>query len=138
MSAREGSAELKRILLAEDDDAIRMIAAMALELGGMHVVQCASGIEALRAIPASDAQMAVLDVMMPGMNGLETLARLREDPATAGLPVVFLTARIMPQDIADYRARGVAHVIFKPFDSATLAGQLRAVWARHGAHQARP
>ena len=122
--------ELKRVLLVEDNEAIRMVARMALELDGLETIECGSGEDALRAAPGSGAQLMVLDVMMPGMNGLQTLEALRAIPACASTPVVFLTARVMPQDVAEYKAKGAFEVIVKPFDAATLGRRLREIFAR--------
>ena len=68
---------------------------------------------------------------MPGMDGPATLARLRQDPATAAIPVVFLTANSDPSDIANYIALGALDVIAKPYNPMTLADQVREVWAKY-------
>ena len=129
-------AELKRVLLVDDDEAIRMIARMALELGGLEVVECASGAEALRRAPRARADLILLDVMMPQMSGLHTLEALRRLTETAATPVVFLTARVMPKDVAEYRALGAEEVIVKPFDAAELPAHLRAIWVRSAPREA--
>jgi len=123
--------ELRRILYVEDDESIRVVGAMALKVvGGFEVIVCASGAEALAQAPGAGADLIVLDVMMPGMDGPETLAGLRRIAQTAATPVVFLTAQVQPAEVAELRALGAAAVFSKPFDPMALPGQLRAIWAR--------
>jgi CheY-like chemotaxis protein len=123
---------LRRILVAEDDPDIRAVVALALgRVGGLEVTCCADGLAALEAVPSSRPDLMLLDVMMPELDGLETLARLRADPATAAIPVVFMTARVQPRDLETYHARGALAVIAKPFDPMTLAHQLRKLHADH-------
>jgi CheY-like chemotaxis protein len=121
---------LRRILYVEDDESIRTVAVIMLQIiGHFEVVACASGAEALTQAPSARADLILLDVMMPGMSGPETLARLRAIPETATTPVVFLTARVQPGRVAELRALGAADVIAKPFDAMTLPDKLRAIWA---------
>ena len=75
-------------------------------------------------------QLILLDVMMPGMDGPETLSRLRQLPGSAALPVVFMTAKVQSHEIDIYRNLGAAEVIIKPFDPMTLADQISAIWAQ--------
>lgn len=121
---------LDRVLVAEDDPDILAVVALALgRVGGMAVTCCQDGVAALNQVPAVLPDLVLLDVMMPELDGLETLARLRLDPRTAAIPVVFMTARVQPRDLESYRARGAAGVIAKPFDPMTLAQQLRKLHA---------
>lgn len=130
MSARA----LKRILFVEDDDEIRTIARMVLEkLGGFEVIACASGAEALAAAPGAAADLLLLDVMMPNMNGPSTLKALREIPATARTPAIFMTARVQPAEIAQYLSLGAVDVIQKPFDPMELSANIEEIWSRHAA-----
>lgn len=104
---------------------------MVLQMvGKFEVVGCASGAEALAQAPAARADLILLDAMMPGMDGPETLARLRGLPETAATPVVFLTARVQPQEVAELRALGAVEVLAKPFEPMTLPDKLRQIWAR--------
>jgi CheY-like chemotaxis protein len=121
--------DLRRILFVEDDPDIQVVAAMALEsLGGFAVLSCGSGDEALSRVSEFSPDLVLLDVMMPGMDGLATLQALRRRPDTAGTPVVFMTARVQAQEIARYRELGAADVIAKPFDPMTLADTVRSIW----------
>ena len=122
---------LTRILYVEDDADIRSVAGFALEaVGGFVLAACASGEEALATAPGFAPQLLLLDVMMPGMDGPETLAALRALPGTAATPAVFMTAKVQPQEVARYRALGAIDVISKPFDPMTLSDEIRAIWAR--------
>lgn len=123
--------ELRRILYVEDDESIRTVGVMTLEaVGGFEVVECSSGAEALARAQSARADLILLDVMMPGMDGPQTLAGLRKIPQTAATPVVFLTARVQPAEVAELRVLGAVDVLAKPFDPMALPGQLRAIWAR--------
>lgn len=127
------SAVLQRVLYVEDDSDIRTIASMALEVvGGLTLQACASGAEALAAAGPFAPQLLLLDVMMPGMDGPTTLARLREQPALRDVPVIFMTAKVQASEVAQYKALGALGVISKPFDPMTLAGQVQALWQQRG------
>ena len=116
-----------RILYVDDDPDIRHIVALSLSLDPLIEARfAASGEEALAMLKsAALPDVAVLDVMMPEMGGLELLDRLRADPATADLPVLFMTARAREADVATYRARGARGVIVKPFDPLSLGAAIR-------------
>jgi two-component system, OmpR family, response regulator len=119
---------LRRILFVEDDPDIQVVATLALEsLGGFSVVSCGSGMEALSRFGEVAPDLVLLDVMMPGMDGLETLVALRRLPA-GDVPVVFMTARVQAHEIARYQEMGAADVIAKPFDPMTLAETVQAIW----------
>ena len=123
------SEELKRMMLVEDDADIRTVAVMALEMvGGLEVRAASSGAEALEIVGDYAPQLIVLDVMMPGMNGPEVLEKLRANPATAAIPVIFLTAKAQEDEVARLRALGVIDVVAKPFDPMTLADTLKSLW----------
>jgi two-component system, OmpR family, response regulator len=120
---------LNRILYVEDEPDIRFVAEMALQaVGGFSVISCASGEEALRAAPAARADLLLLDVMMPGMDGPGTLKALRALAATAHTPVIFMTAKVQAAEVATYKALGALEVIAKPFDPMTLAARIQQIW----------
>ena len=123
--------KLERVLYVEDDPDIREVARMALEVvGGLDVCCCASGAEAVARAETYDAQLIVLDVMMPEMDGPATLSALRASSRLIGVPVVFVTAKVQPSEIAEFLALGVSDVVAKPFDPMTLSDSLRTIWAR--------
>lgn len=115
-----------RILYVDDEPDLREIALLALSLdAGLEVRTAASGAEAITTVSDWMPDLVLLDVMMPGMDGPATLARLRENPRTAQLPVVFITARAQPQDLQTFATLDARGVIAKPFDPMTLAQQVR-------------
>ena len=123
-------APLQRILYVEDDPDIRTIATLALEdVGGLTLEVCGSGAEALERAGRFQPDLLLLDVMMPDMDGPQTLASLRLLPGTAATPVVFMTGKSQPGEAAQLLSLGALGVIGKPFDPMLLAQQLRAMWA---------
>jgi two-component system, OmpR family, response regulator len=126
--------ELKRILYVEDEPDIQTVAKLALEMvGGFTLETCSSGQEALDKAAAFAPQLLLLDVMMPGMDGPATLAGLRALSATADVPAIFMTAKVQPGEVEQYRQLGAIDVIPKPFDPMTLSETLRNIWKRsHG------
>ncbi len=117
-----------RILYVDDEADIREIVQLSLELDpDLEVRSCASGEEGLELAAAWRPNLILLDVMMPGMDGPTTFARLREQPETAGIPVVFITARTQMQEVQRFRELGARGVLAKPFDPMTLADQVRAL-----------
>lgn len=125
---------LKRILMVEDDPDIQAIAQVALEvLGGFMVQLCSSGREAIREAPRYQPDLILLDVMMPAMDGPATLSALRALPSVVATPVIFMTAKVQPYEVQQYRALGALDVIVKPFDPMTLAETITRIWAQsHG------
>ena len=123
--------ELTRILYVEDDPDIQAIAVMVLEtIHGFTLESCSSGSEALQKAVQFKPDLMLLDVMMPGMDGPETLKGLRQFPELANTPVVFMTAKVQPQEVEGYLKLGAVGVIAKPFDPMTLAQELRDIWAK--------
>lgn len=123
--------ELQRILYVEDDPDIQAIAVMVLEtIHGFTLEVCSSGNEAVQKAEAFNPDLILLDVMMPNMDGPETLERLREFPTLAVTPVVFMTAKVQPQEVQAYLDLGAVGVIAKPFDPMILVDQLREIWER--------
>ncbi|WP_369958522.1 response regulator [Pseudomonas benzenivorans] len=126
--------ELNRILHVEDDTSIQAVAKVALEaVGGFKVLSCSSGQEALDQIQGFAPDFILLDVMMPGMDGPQTLERLRTLVDIDLIPVAFMTAKVQPAEIQHYRSLGAREVIIKPFDPMQLAAQVRQIWSQvHG------
>jgi len=134
------ASSLSRVLLVEDDPDIRAIVCFALQsVGGLSVEVCASGPEAIAKAPRFSPQIVLLDAMMPGMDGPATLRALRGLPQTAATPIVFMTARVQPHEIEEYRRAGAYDVILKPFEAAQLPDLLQGIWSRiHGEADRQP
>ena len=116
-----------RLLHVEDEPDIREVVEMSLALDPAIVLKsCASGAAALVAAAAWEPDIILMDVMMPVMDGAETLTHLRDDARTAKIPVVFMTARAQAREIEHFLSLGAAGVIPKPFDPMTLATAVRA------------
>jgi CheY-like chemotaxis protein len=126
------AATLTRVIVAEDDPDIRAVTELALRrVGRLDVTCCADGAVALELTLRLVPDLILLDVMMPVMDGIEVLDRLKRMPAAAHIPVVFMTARVQPSDLERYYAHGAIAVIAKPFDPMTLPQQLRQLHAEH-------
>ena len=121
--------QLRTILYVDDEPDIREIVQLALGLDeqlSVHI--CDSGEQALATIPRVKPDLVVLDVMMPGMDGPSTMGRMRADPELAGIPVIFMTAKAMPQEITRFHELGALGVIPKPFDPMRLTSQVFTLW----------
>jgi DNA-binding response OmpR family regulator len=120
-----------RLLCADDEDDIRTILELALGLDpGIEAEIVASADELLARASASGYDAFILDGMMPGIDGYEACRRLKADPATAAVPVIFLTAKTQRGEVARALAIGAAACLTKPFDPLTLAADVRAALAR--------
>ena len=117
------------VLYVDDEPDIREVATLSLEIDpAITVTSFDGGGAALRALDGGlRPDVILLDVMMPGMDGPATLTRIRERPALATTPVVFITARAQSHEQERFRSLGAVGVITKPFDPMTLAGDLRAL-----------
>jgi len=122
-------AQLRTLLYVDDEPDIRQIVQMALGLAPDLAVHTAeSGNHALETLGAMNPDLVLLDVMMPGLDGPGTLLRMRAQPVLAHIPVIFMTAKAMPQEVARFRELGAAGVIAKPFDPMKLAQQVVSIW----------
>lgn len=123
---------LERILYVEDETDIQEVARLALEMvGGFTVMICSSGEEAIKAAPEFSPELILLDVMMPGMDGPTTLVTLRALEQFAHTPVIFMTAKVQPDEVAQYKELGAIDVIPKPFDPMTLSASIQELWDGH-------
>ena len=124
--------DLQRVLCVEDDPDIRTILELSLAaVGGLTVRCCADGREAVAAVPGFRPELVLLDVMMPGLSGPETLDLLRQLPEMQGVPVIFLTAKAMPDELEQLLQFGATGLIVKPFDPMTLPSDILPFW-EHG------
>lgn len=115
------------VILAEDEPDIQLVARLALKRAGFEVRIVDNGAEAIAAAGERLPDVILLDWMMPTMDGPTACAKLKANPATAGVPVIFLTARSQESEILKGLALGAAGYITKPFDALTLGDQVRAL-----------
>jgi DNA-binding response OmpR family regulator len=119
-----------RILVVDDDAVVRELLRMNFELEGHDVLEAADGASALVVVRDERPDAVLLDVMMPAPNGFEVCATLRDDPLTAAIPVVLLTARALSADrVRGYDAGADAYVT-KPFDPLELVELVEGLVAR--------
>ena len=118
------------VLVAEDDDDIRALVVYRLERSGYDVVQAQDGEEALRLAAECEPDLAILDVMMPKLDGYEVTRRLRKEEATSRLPVILLTARTQESDVSQGFAAGADDYIRKPFSPDELRARVQAILGR--------
>ena len=126
--------ELKSILYVEDDLHVRTTAKLVMEvIGKFDVRECSSGREALLAARDFQPDLILLDMLMPELDGVNTLAMLRRMPHLVDVPALFVTGLTSEADIARYMEAGAIGVIAKPVMPMRLTGQLRSLWSRHEA-----
>ncbi|MBF5080400.1 response regulator transcription factor [Quadrisphaera sp. INWT6] len=118
------------VLVADDDLDIRELVAFKLAQAGYEVRSAPDGVAALDAARAGGVDLVVLDLMMPGLSGLDVCAELRREPSTAELPVIMLTARAQDQDVATGFAAGADDYVVKPFSPRELVSRVQAVLGR--------
>ena len=117
-----------KVLLVDDDPDIRMVAMIALKsVGQWDVMEADSGADALGKAEAYEPDLILLDMMLPGMDGMATLAALRRRPGLAHTPAIFMTAKVREADVARYLAAGATGVIQKPFDPMALPGEVQRI-----------
>lgn len=121
---------MTRILVAEDEKDIRELIAFTLRFAGFDVLTATNGAEAIEVAQAEKPDLVILDVRMPKMSGYEACRRLKENPRTAGLPVVFLSAKGQDSEIQQGLASGAEEYILKPFAPDELIQQVRDILHR--------
>ena len=115
---------MARILIAEDDSDLRLLVSLKLESAGHQVVSVEDGSSAAHHCRAMRPDLVILDLMMPGMSGLEVCRYIRADPELSSTPVILLTARAQAADIAAGKEAGVDEYLTKPFSPRELAGRV--------------
>lgn len=117
-----------KVLIIDDDDDIRLIAGMSLgRVGGMEVIDAPGGAEGIKKAQSEHPDVILLDMMMPTMDGSQTLKLLRSQPETATTPVIFLSCKAVGPEVDRMLALGAAGVLLKPFDPRTLSDEVRAL-----------
>lgn len=122
---------LSRILIIEDEPDIQLILKTVLETQGRFQVRtCKNGQSAFATLSYYEPELILLDVMMPDMDGLTIFRLLREMEQTSRTPVIFITARVQPYEVEQYRRMGAAGVIAKPFNPMTLIPTIKSLYEK--------
>jgi DNA-binding response OmpR family regulator len=133
MTDAQAAGERPRVvLIAEDDRDIRELVTAKLEAAGYQVLAVVDGLQALREIREQRPDVALLDVMMPGISGLDIIATLRRDPSTASVPVILMSAKSQEFDVQSGLAQGAIDYVVKPFSPRELVLRVDAVLRRTG------
>lgn len=121
---------MTRVVVADDDDDILELIRFKLEQAGMDVEAVGDGVTALEACRRETPDLVLLDIMMPGMSGLDVCRTLRDDLGMGSVPVILLTARAQESDVDQGFDAGADDYIVKPFSPRELSSRVRAVLAR--------
>jgi DNA-binding response OmpR family regulator len=124
---------MPKILVAEDERDIRELIGFTLRYAGFEVELAINGAEAVEKAAAAQPDLILLDVRMPKMTGYEACRQLKEDPTTAEIPIVFLSAKGQEVEIEQGLASGALEYIVKPFAPDELASQVKDILRRVGA-----
>ena len=124
------AAEMTRVLVIDDEAPIRLLCRVNLEAEGMEVIEAGDGPGGLDAAQTSKPDVILLDVMMPGIDGWRVAEQLLDEPATAHIPIIFLTARAEFRDRARGLDIGGVEYVTKPFNPVELAPLVRELLAR--------
>ena len=123
--------KLEKIIYTDDQEDILLFAEYALQnYGKFKTLMCESGTEALEKIDAFNPDLIALDFMMPNLDGPQTLKKIRQMPSFKTTPVIFITAKIFPNEIADLMEcdSAVIGLITKPFDPVTISDSIQSMW----------
>ena len=118
----------KNILLIDDEETIQEVVQVGIEIeAGWQVAIASSGSERIDLAEKQQPDVILLDVMMPDMDGIDTLSLLKTNHNTSTIPVIFLTAKAQAEEKNQFQSLGVVDVITKPFNSMTLASQIAKI-----------
>lgn len=118
----------KRILIVDDEEDIRDVVRVSLEeFGGWQTITAASGFEGLQIAKTAVLDAILMDISMPDMDGFQLCAALQSDPHAQQIPVIVLTAKVLPSDRQQFAALAVAGVITKPFDPVIIWQQVAEI-----------
>src|SRR4051812_15003090 len=118
------------VLVADDDADIRDLVAFELDQAGFEVIAVEDGKAALDQARGRQPTLAVLDVSMPGLSGIDVCRMLRSDPATAGMLIILLTARVQEQDVEGGFSAGADDYVTKPFSPRELVSRIQSLLSR--------
>jgi len=121
--------DLNKILYVEDQKDIQLVAQYALEsIARFELKTCNNGKEALEVIHEFAPDLILLDVMMPVMDGPTTLKNIRKQDRFSNIPIIFMTAKVLPNEVSELLDLGATGVITKPFDPVSLGEQVRDIY----------
>jgi DNA-binding response OmpR family regulator len=121
----KNSVKTPRILIVDDDELIHKLLGAILQKAGFQCLDALSGAEGLEAAKRELPELIILDIMMPGMNGFEVMKALKSDPATAAIPVIFLSGKFHSREKAQARELGAADFMEKPFERTELLARVK-------------
>lgn len=125
---------MRRILIADDDELVLQLLDHKLTSRGFAVSTASDGESVLETAQQLQPALLILDVMMPGLDGLEVLRRLQREPATRGIPVLVLSARMQEADIVSALRLGARDYIVKPFMPEELLARIERILATSDPH----
>lgn len=120
-AARGREGEAGRVLIADDDAAVRLVCAINLTAEGLHVLEAEDGLDALEQARRERPDLVLTDVTMPGLDGFRLAEGLRRDERTRRIPLIFLSGEVAPENAERARALGALAYLTKPFDPCALA-----------------
>ena len=119
----------RRILVVDDDPRLLHIVAMYLGIEGFDVATASNGEEGLREVDAHRPDLIILDIMMPGMDGIEACRRIRSNPETGDIPILMFSALSGDDDVERARLAGANHLITKPFNLVGLGSVVKSFFS---------
>ena len=120
------------VLIVEDNAQNLKLARDLLQVNGYRTLEAETGEDGVRLAGSHSPDLVVMDIHLPGISGIEALARLRAVPATRTIPVIAFTASVMPQDRSDILAAGFDAFVSKPINLEVFLGAIRAALAKRG------
>jgi DNA-binding response OmpR family regulator len=126
----DGGYAMSLVVVADDDADIRDLVVFKLEQLGVDVIAVENGAAALAAVRERHPTLAVLDISMPGLSGIDVCRLIRAEPEIARTPVIMLTARAQEQDVETGFAAGADDYVTKPFSPRELVSRVQAVLSR--------
>jgi twitching motility two-component system response regulator PilG len=114
----------KKILIVEDEESLLKLESILLTTKGFHVQGVTTGLAALKAVAESPPDLVLLDIMLPEMDGFEVCQQIKESPQTRHIPVILLTAKKSPEDMARGKQVGADQYITKPFKSSMVIASI--------------
>jgi two-component system alkaline phosphatase synthesis response regulator PhoP len=118
---------MRKLLIVDDEDGVRSLVRITLDHGDYEMLEATTGEEALRLVHAHRPELVLLDVMLPDISGIDICRVLKNDPATASITVVMLTAKAQTGDLGDAEEAGADGYFTKPFSPIALLQKVEAV-----------